>query len=52
MLNIPSRVRMPNVPIDHQRVDLAVRFYQWDRAANPHQWVRREDLIVVGTYLL
>ena len=52
MLNIPSRVRMPDVPIDHHRVDQAVRFYQWDRAANPHQWVRREDLIVVGTYLL
>lgn len=52
LLKIPSRVRLPNVPIDHQRVNQALNFYRWDSATNPHQWAHQNDLIVVGTYLI
>lgn len=51
-LKVPSRVRISDVPIDHQRVDQAVNLYRWSSPRGLHQWAHRDDLLMVGTYLI
>jgi len=52
MLKIPARVRMPAVPIDYQRVNQVIHSYLWVGTANVHQWACKDDMILVGTYLI
>lgn len=51
-LHILARVRVPNVPIDHQRVNQTVNLYWWDSPINPQQWAHTDDMMLVGTYLI
>ncbi len=51
MLHFPP-TWMPNVSLDFDRLDQVVTFYQWTSAGGTFGWVEKDDLVVVGTYLV
>lgn len=43
---------VPEVALDDDKVELAVAFYQWTSAFTLFQWVKKDVLVIVGTYLV
>ena len=43
---------IPNVTLEDDKVERAVTFYRWTSADGLFRWVEKEDLVVVGTYLV
>jgi len=43
---------IPHVALDENKVEWAVRSYQWASASGPFRWVEKDNLILIGRYLV
>lgn len=43
---------IPKVSLDDDKVERAVQFYRWVTAVAPFQWVEKDNLVMIGTYLV
>jgi hypothetical protein len=43
---------MPNLTLEPDKLELAVAFYEWTSVWQLFRWVEKDDLVVVGTYLV